>query len=575
MKTKKIILFVFCLFVAATAYSHEFTIVYTANTDSSLYPCGACPASVGGGLTRRAAILKDILADKKNVVVVDGGNFLPAKAVLDRRELSDELSKQKVTFYLGAMKKMGYDVIGIGKQDFGLGEKFLENAIIKSGLKFVSNDTKIKGASPYYIKNFPGFKVAFIGLTPLKSFDAESYVSDLKDIYNRLGRKVDFIVLISSLGDEQNMKLAKSLPEIELILSSGPVDKLRKSEAVDNTVIITPTPQGKNLNVVDISFEKGKIKDWSVDTEGLPLITKEDTEIKRSIPVCFSSKDCRKMGKMISRCDKPGTLDSLCVYYDAKSLEATIITDEKYPFCSVELPKKDLAQRFLGLELTTLDYNDTQAKKLIREYDIDTLPAFIFPQDIKEERGFGEISDLLTEKKDVFLAKPALSGICLFLDRKPRPNHIDLFFAFDEINTDKVLIDLAEFSQQNKIDLDIHLVMPQQNDVKSSKEETELALAVKKLYPDKFIDYLIMRFNNQKSLYWLKQMQSLGIDPKRVEYFIESGKMEKLLEKNNAVISDFNVLSGNVIVINNNRIFRVFKVDAAGLKEFFDISKVK
>ena len=571
---KKLILLVFCLLTATILYAHEFTIVYTANTNSELYPCGKCPASVGGGVTRRATVLKKIIKDSKNVVVVDGGNFFPSAA--DSQGLSDELSKKIVTFYLDAMKRMGYNVVGIGAQDIRFGKEFLEKIIKISSLKFVSSN-RLRGVSDYYIHQFPGFKIAFVGLTPqgndARNINLNNYVRELKKTYKSLRRKADLIVVVSALGGAQNIKLAEAMPEIKLILSSGNNATLRQSTTVANTVIITPTPEGKTLNVVNIDFKNGKIENWGIEKEKMPLSITEDLEIKKAIPTCFTKKDCRKMGTMISRCDSPGTLKSLCMYYDAEPITATIITEEKYPFCSVVLPKQDLKQKLLGLEFVTLDYNAAKAKELVKKYAITTLPAFIFPTTIESSRGFDDVSSLLIKRGDVFLAKPELSGLCLMLDRKPTPNTLDFFFAFDEDNADTVLSDLVKFSEKNKIDLNIYLVTPEKSDLKSSQEEIELALAVKKLYPDKFIDYLIMRFNNRQSLYWLKQMESLGIDSRKVEALIRSKKIKGLINQNNTVIDELNIFSGNVIVVNNNRIFRVFRIDPAGLKRFFDISK--
>jgi len=76
---RKIVVFVSIFFFSAGvsfALETSILIVYTGNSFSSLYPCGHCPATVGGGIAYRAKFIKDLRV-KHNILLLDSGNIFP------------------------------------------------------------------------------------------------------------------------------------------------------------------------------------------------------------------------------------------------------------------------------------------------------------------------------------------------------------------------------------------------------------------------------------------------------------------------------------------------------------------
>ena len=573
---KKIfVIFLFLSLFFSTVYPYKLTIVYTGNTYSTLYPCGKRPASVEGGITRRATLIRKIREREKNVILVDGGNFT-AGGNFDQASINPDLDKKRTLFYCQAMEKMGYDVVGVGEEEFNFGKDFFVENLSKFSFKFVSANLKLRGVVPYHIKEFTGFKVGIIGLSPSviykkTAIEVKDYQDSLKEVLKTLEDKVDFVILLSPLGDIETVSLIEEFPFIKIAIVSGPLFDTSSYEKIKDTLILRPSYRGKDLRIVRLNVEDKKNLNWESKKEKLSLDVEEDSEIKNIIPSCFRGQDCPKKKRLMARCQNPSRLESLCTYYETKKNEAILITDKKCPLCSVELPKKFLRDNFLELEMDfkVLDYRDLMAKELIEKYQLETLPSFVFPLELKEEKGFKKMSRFFEEKKDKLFLKKEMAGIFLYLKRKESPRRIDYFLDFYDNTTYYILKSLLNFSKNNNIELHIHFVPSEKSNFNYFKEELKVALAVKKNYPHKFFDYLLSRIKNIESLFWTKDLEKLGIDFRKIEKWTEEEEIKKIINEEDKLRHDLKIREGNVILIKNNRIFKVFQVKEEDLKRFF------
>jgi hypothetical protein len=50
---------------------------------------------------------------------------------------------------------------------------------------------------------------------------------------------------------------------------------------------------------------------------------------------------------------------------------------------------------------------------------------------------------------------------------------------------------------------------------------------------------------------------------------VKSKEMEKLIKENDKLINELGVTDGNVLLINNNRIFKVFQIKKEDLRKLF------
>jgi len=569
---------VVCLFGLAMpflAYSETVTIVYSGNSYSSLYPCGTCKASAGGGLSRRATAIRQLRKSEKNLLIVDSGNFTGG-GIFDLGSINPNMDKNRSSFYAQAMNEIGYDVVGVGDNEFIFGKDFLISQVERSNFKYVSSNLKLPGVLPYYISKVSGLRIAFVGLSPksiYKKYGVKvvDYQSSLRAAVEQLEGRFDLLVLVSSLGTEQNYSLVDKFPQINLILSSGPGVGVKPYEQINKTLIFSPHYQAKELSVIRIDVKDKGIVKWSLDSQKLPISLTEDKAIKKSIPACFQDKDCTAREGLVSRCQEAGGVISSCIYYDVANVEATIITEKDCFFCSTAMPKEVLKTNFLGITFDELDYRDSKAKEIIRQYNIGTLPVFIVDPIVREDKNFEKLKVSFEEKNGKLLLKNDFSGIFLYLGRQEKPRKIDLFVDFYEKGTGDVFSSLVQFAKKNKIDLSLYFVFSD-NQGKGAypKEELEVVLAVAKMYPKKLNDYIGDRILSIKRTSWISTGDDLGIDYKRIKQVINSSEMNSLITKNAALAKELKVRDGNVILIKNNRIFKALNINPKELENFFE-----
>ncbi|MEM7816759.1 MAG: hypothetical protein QXZ20_02480, partial [Candidatus Aenigmatarchaeota archaeon] len=529
---KKFLFFIFFFFsLLAYSYPNKIYIIYTGNSYSTLYPCGSCPASIGGGITRRATVIKEIVRDLKNVIILDSGNFI-AGGNFDFKSINPNLDKKRSSIYCNAMQIIGYEFVGIGEAEFNFGVDFLKERIKKSSYKFISANIELKGILPYYIKtfNFPNggnFKVAITGLTPYSVYKkfgikVKNYKETLERIIKELENKVDLFILISTIGDEETIGLLQNFQQIKFAFSSGQMHSSYFYEVFKNSVLFRPSFEAKDIRIVEIEIDKNKNIQWKADYKKLSLDIKEEPRVKKIIPTCFRNEDCAKREGFLATCENPAELSSICNYLLKKPIEITVITDKNCNICSTQVSQEFLKNYLDVVQFKMLHYEDQEAKNLIKKYSINTLPCFIFPKDIKNEQNFSKIYQLLEEKDEVFISKDELSGVFCFLNQEKIPKQIDLFLYLYSPEAKKILNKFLEISKKNGFNLNIYFSL---SDTKYLKDEIKIALAVKKLYPDRFFSYLSNRLKNINSIHWFDSLEK-DMDYIKIKEFTSSKEIE-------------------------------------------------
>ena len=61
----------------------------------------------------------------------------------------------------------------------------------------------------------------------------------------------------------------------------------------------------------------------------------------------------------------------------------------------------------------------------------------------------------------------------------------------------------------------------------------------------------------------------VGISYEKIKEFMSSPAMGGVVERNQKFVQELTVRNGNVILVKNNRIFKVFSIDKEELKSFF------
>jgi len=256
--------------------------------------------------------------------------------------------------------------------------------------------------------------------------------------------------------------------------------------------------------------------------------------------------------------------------FEVKGIEAYLVTDNSCSYCTTQPTINYLKKIFLVIHFNVVDYRDDVGRDLIEKYKLRSLPAFIFPLNIRDEVEFGKIANYVEERGDSFILNKNLAGIFLFLDRKKINSKIDIFFSLYDENILDILRILKSFCEDKNLKLDLHLfsgINPYRENSTFELEEIKMILAIKKIYPDKFWSYLFMRLQNIKSSWWPDLMEELNIDYKKVRKLAKSKDIEEIIKRNKILTEELDIKDGVVLLINNVWIFRTFSLNSTDLEK--------
>lgn len=259
--------------------------------ESAYSPLSVDDDQTKGGFSRIAAIIKNEReTNEVSTIVADGGDFLMG-TLFQSLEVSSG-------FQLSLMRRMGYDVVCFGNHEFDFGPDKLADiimasaaggeipAILCSNAVFSSKDKgddKLEKLMDedilrrHLIVERNNIKIGFFSiLGKVADHDAPyappvtfaKQVSTAKKMVRELQNSgCDIIICLSHSGLEQNrkgewagedVKLAKAVPGINVILSGHTHTKLEEPLIVNGVIIVQAGEYGKFVGRLEISYDNKK-----------------------------------------------------------------------------------------------------------------------------------------------------------------------------------------------------------------------------------------------------------------------------------------------------------------------------
>ncbi len=265
--------------LAAKGEVHKLTILHTNDVHSRMEPF---PMDGGrnqglGGVARRAALIRKIRSEEKEVLLLDAGDIFQGTPYFNF--FGGELEMK-------LMSEMGYDAATIGNHDFDAGIEGLHRQLPLMKFPLINanydfSDTIMNGqTTPYQIFQKGDLKIGVVGvgieldgLVPAELYlatqyqdpivSANRYAAILKGDY-----QCDYVICLSHLGfqyqDEDRVSdhtLAQQSRDIDLILGGHTHTFLEAPASVANTqgqeVLIHQAGwAGILLGRLDVYFEK-------------------------------------------------------------------------------------------------------------------------------------------------------------------------------------------------------------------------------------------------------------------------------------------------------------------------------
>ncbi|MCX5753941.1 MAG: hypothetical protein NTW97_09925 [Candidatus Krumholzibacteria bacterium] len=203
----------------------ELTVVFSSDLLGKVRSCG-CIIEDMGGLGRWATFTGRIRESVDNLIVVDAGDAFGA-------ELSFTEKEAELAF--DAMNVVGLDAFTPGETEFVFGLPFLRQvasrakfAIVAANVVDPATGEGIFGP-PYTIKTLKGgLRVAIVGVLDdairfpayidVSQFKVLPAIETIKKLVPELRTKADFMIVLSHMGMERSLELARQVGDFDLVV---------------------------------------------------------------------------------------------------------------------------------------------------------------------------------------------------------------------------------------------------------------------------------------------------------------------------------------------------------------------
>ncbi|MDT8305709.1 MAG: bifunctional metallophosphatase/5'-nucleotidase [Anaerolineae bacterium] len=258
-----------------TGTSQQITIIQINDTHGYLsshpeqFWAGGRPAfRIAGGYGRIAGLLQQIRRETNGrTLALDCGDTLHGT-------YAPVATKGGVM--LPVLEQMGFAAM-TAHWDFAYGPKRLQEIADRLpypvlAINCYDKDSKQLVFPPYLIQEVGGVRVGIIGIAAYivdklmpPSFSEGVYLTlgdaELPGYIHRLRHEegVDLVVVIAHLGFPQEMKLARTVPGIDVLLSAHTHNRLGAPARINDTLVIQSGSHGSFAGRLDLTLEGGKI----------------------------------------------------------------------------------------------------------------------------------------------------------------------------------------------------------------------------------------------------------------------------------------------------------------------------
>ncbi|TMQ59592.1 MAG: hypothetical protein E6K75_03915 [Candidatus Eisenbacteria bacterium] len=220
---------------------------------------------------------------------MDAGDFFGAAGAQD---------SLKSAFLVGAMDKLGYDVVTLGEREFNFGQTFLLSNFKKTKIEVVSAnliyaDNKKLFAKPYVVKKMCGARVAFFGLlgkdvrirtlASERALEVLDPVATAKALIPEMRKKADILVLLSHIGLTEGQRLTLEAPGIDVMVFGHQPGLFREIVKTNGVINARSGERGQYIPGIHLVVEDGKIASYDGEMVALDDKVPADDEMNRTV----------------------------------------------------------------------------------------------------------------------------------------------------------------------------------------------------------------------------------------------------------------------------------------------------
>ncbi|MBI5207121.1 MAG: hypothetical protein HY934_04945 [Candidatus Firestonebacteria bacterium] len=341
--------------------------------------------------------------------------------------------------------------------------------------------------------------------------------------------------------------------------------KVNKEKLLRNEVISTNRLREKASPTLFINNKlyKGQIKKEILTREIcslIPDILSLQFSPCLNLPECFNDNDCIKPG-MFGKCEKSGTKDSKCIFTKDIDIPLNIVYSQTMISADFYKVLDYLYSLFPGIKPEFIPIESSEGKDIINKFKINSIPVFIFTDDLKKSKNFAIINKQLTRitENALILDTNNFKITELFFHNALIHNNIQIFISILNPQAYFVIETFNKmFPDPGKLIIEINYVgyIDEKGNIsgkygQAQIEETKRQITIKTYYPEKFIKYLKLKINNLNSSYWEDPIEELGLDAKKIKFLSQNDAVKSILIDNINKANKFNINSDITIVLNN------------------------
>ena len=244
---------------------------------NDVYEIGALEGGTVGGMARIATLRKQLLAKNANTLTVHAGDFLNPSLIGTMKNDGERIRGKQMVEVMNACK---IDLVCIGNHEFDLKEEDLQKRINESNFHWLATNVdqvcgeqtypfykEVKGKKQFLPETFiweikdsdgTAIKVGIFGATidsnPKDYVHYDDPYEEAKIVYQDLKAQTDVIVGLTHLELDEDMEMAKRLPEVPLLMGGHDHDNMKHT--VGTTTITKADANVKTAYVHHLVYNK-------------------------------------------------------------------------------------------------------------------------------------------------------------------------------------------------------------------------------------------------------------------------------------------------------------------------------
>ncbi len=229
------------------------------------------------------------------------------------------------------LNQLGLDMMALGNHDFDYGQETLGQFMKQSRFPFLCANLTIKEGNfpspvPFVLRTMKnGLRVAVLGLIWIDPVTGlpESHPDRLKGLqfsnplirgaeFRYLRKQCDVFIALTHLGLEDDVKLAESMPELDLIVGGHSHTIIRSPKETNGVLIVQTGGNMYSIGRVDLRWQDGRVVEKRGSLIDLAPLQGEDLSLKeRIVQYGKNPKLTKKVGFLSAPLEGKGPLGSL------------------------------------------------------------------------------------------------------------------------------------------------------------------------------------------------------------------------------------------------------------------------